>query len=118
MRGFVQASAAGQGSPQIIQISYTAADQTGTNPKKLPPIEGVERNTETRPASIGAQRAGIMLDWYSEDYQADLIWMSLDHYTSPKFKVKDYAAPKGEGGIYRPIAKALLEDAAAQLGLR
>ncbi len=117
MRGFAQASAAGKGSPQIIQVSYTAADQTGTNPKKLPPIEGVERTTETRPASIGAQRAGIMLDWYCEDYQADLIWMSLDHYTSPKFKVADYAAPKGEGGIYRPIAKALLEDAAEKLGL-
>ncbi len=118
MRGFAQASAAGKGSPQIIQVSYTAADQTGTNPKKLPPIEGVERNAETRPASIGAQRAGIMLDWYCEDYQADLVWMSLDHYTSPKFNAKDYASVKGEGGIYRPVAKALLEDAAVKLGLK
>jgi fructose/tagatose bisphosphate aldolase len=118
MRGFAMASAAGKGSPQTIQVSYTAADQTGTNPKKLPPIEGVERNTETRPASIGAQRAGIMLDWFCDDYQADLVWMSLDHYTSPKFKVKDYAAAKGEGGIYRPIAKALLEDAVGKLGLK
>jgi fructose/tagatose bisphosphate aldolase len=118
MRGFAMASAAGKGSPQIIQVSYTAADQTGTNPKKLPPIEGVSRNTETRPASIGAQRSGIMLDWYCEDYEADLVWMSLDHYTSPKFKVKDYAAPKGEGGIYRPVAKGLLEDAVEQLHLK
>jgi fructose/tagatose bisphosphate aldolase len=118
MRGFVQASAVGKGSPQIIQVSYTAADQTGTNPKKLPPIEGVERSTATRPASVGAQRAGIMLDWYCADYMADLIWMSLDHYTSPKFKVKDYAAAKGEGGIYRPVAKSLLEDAVAKLGLK
>jgi len=117
MRGFVQASAAGEGSPQIIQVSYTAADQTGTNPKKLPPIEGVERNPETRPAAIGAQRAGIMLEWFCEDYQADMVWMSLDHYTSPKFSVENYAAPQGQGGIYRPVAKALLEDAIETLGL-
>jgi len=111
LRGFAMASAAGKGTPQIIQISYTASDQTGTNPKKLPPIEGVERNSLTRPAAIGAERARIMLDWYSDDYQADLLWMSLDHFTSPKFSQEKYAQPHGQGGIYAPIAKALLEEA-------
>ncbi len=116
LRGFVQASAAFDGTPQIIQISYTAADQTGTNPAKLPPIEGVERSTETRPAAVGAERAAVMLDWITDDYQADLVWMSLDHFTSPKFSVDGYSTSQGEGGIYRPVAEALLEDACAALG--
>jgi fructose/tagatose bisphosphate aldolase len=117
MRGFAQASAAFDGSPQIIQVSYTAADQTGANPKKLPPIEGVERNPDTRPAAVGAMRAGQILEWAAEDYQADLLWMSLDHFTSPKFSVADYAGAKGCGGIYEPVAKALLEDAIETIGL-
>ncbi len=117
LRGFAMASAVDEGSPQIIQISYTAADQTGTNPKKLPPIEGVERNTRTRPAAVGAQRAGVMLEWYAEDYQSDLLWMSLDHFTSPKFDLKTYADSHGDGGMYEPIARALLEEAVDVLGL-
>jgi fructose/tagatose bisphosphate aldolase len=117
LRGFAQASAAFDGSPQIIQISYTAADQTGTNPKKLPPIEGVERTMETRPAAVGSQRAGIMLDWYTDDYGADLVWMSLDHFTSPKFSMDAYGEPHGIGGIYEPVAVALLEKAADALNV-
>ncbi len=116
-RGFSQASAAFDGSPQIIQISYTASDQTGTNPKKLPPVEGVERSSETRPAAVGAQRARIMLDWYTDDYQADLMWMSLDHFTSPTFDPEAYGDPRGEGGMYAPIARTLLEQAVEVLGL-
>ncbi len=115
-RGFAMASAALDGSPQIIQISYTAADQTGSHPKKLPPIEGVERNPETRPAAVGAERAWLMLEWYTDDYDADLVWMSLDHFTSPKFSLDAYSRPHGEGGIYAPVAKALLEDAIEALG--
>jgi fructose/tagatose bisphosphate aldolase len=117
-RGFVMASAAFDGSPQIVQISYTAADQTGSHPKKLPPFEGVERTTDTRPAAVGAQRAHEMLEWYTDDYGADLVWMSLDHYTSPKFSLEAYAEPQGRGGIYEPIARALLEDAVESLGLQ
>lgn len=116
-RGFTMASAAYEGSPQIIQISYTATDQTGSHPKKLPPIEGVERNSETRPAAIGALRASEMLQWYTDDYMADLVWMSLDHYTSPKFSLDRYGEPQGQGGIYRPVARGLLEDAIESLGL-
>jgi fructose/tagatose bisphosphate aldolase len=111
LRGFSQASAAFDGSPQIIQISYTASDQTGTNPKKLPPIEGVERSSETRPAAVGAERARVMLDWYTEDYQADLVWMSLDHFTSPKFSAEQYGTPQGQSGMYEPVARTLLEQA-------
>jgi fructose/tagatose bisphosphate aldolase len=110
-RGFVEASAAFEGSPQIVQVSYTAADQTGTHPKKLPPIEGVERNTETRPAAVGAQRGRIMLDWFTDDYQADLVWMSLDHYTSPKFSMEAFSDRRGSGGMYEAIARTLLEEA-------
>jgi len=116
LRGFTQASAAFDGSPQIIQISYTAADQTGSNPKKLAPIEGVERSTETRPAAVGAQRAAIMLDWYTDDYQADLMWMSLDHFTSPDFELEAYSSPQGCGGIYEPVARTLLEEAIEKMG--
>lgn len=116
LRGFAQASAVDDGSPQIIQISYTAADQTGTNPKKLPPIEGVTRSSETRPAAVGAQRARMMLDWYTDDYQADLIWVSLDHFTSPSFNFEQYSSPKGQGGMYEPVARVLLEEAIELMG--
>jgi fructose/tagatose bisphosphate aldolase len=116
LRGMVMASAAFKGSPQIVQISYTATDQTGSHPKKLKPIEGVRRNARTRPAAVGAQRAAQMLEWIADDYDADLIWMSLDHYTSPKFSVKAYAEPHGCGGIYEPVARALLEDAIESIG--
>jgi len=118
LMGFAMASAVGEGSPQIIQISYTAADQTGGHPKKLPPIEGVERTTATRPAAVGAERAALMLQWCTDDYGADLVWMSLDHYTSPKFSVDRYAKPRGSGGIYGPVARALLEDAIDSAGLK
>lgn len=117
LRGFAMASAAFDGSPQIIQISYTAADQTGSHPKKLAPIEGVTRNTETRPAAIGAQRARQMLQWYIEDYQADLVWMSLDHFTSPKFSQEKYSQKQGSSGIYEPVAVTLLQDAIESVGL-
>jgi len=117
LRGFTMASAAFDGSPQIIQISYTATDQTGSHPKKLPPIEGVERNSRTRPAAVGAQRARQMLEWYTDDYQADLVWMSLDHYTSPKFSVEKYAQRHGAGGMDEVIARALLEDAVESVGV-
>jgi len=116
--GFAMASAVGEGSPQIVQISYTAADQTGGHPKKLPPIEGVQRSTATRPAAVGAERAALMLQWCTDDYNADLLWMSLDHYTSPKFSVDKYAKPRGCGGMYAPVAKALLEDAVDSAGLK
>lgn len=116
-RGFVMASAAFDGSPQIIQISYTAADQTGTHPAKLPPIEGVERSTLTRPSTVGAARASEMLDWYTDDYDADLVWMSLDHYTSPKVVAEKFAVKQGSSGIYEPIARGLLELAVDELGL-
>ena len=36
-RGFTMASAVDNGSPQIIQISYTAADQTGSIPSTITP---------------------------------------------------------------------------------
>ena len=116
LRGLVMASAVDDGSPQIIQISYTATDQTGSHPKKLPPIEGVQRNTRTRPAAVGAQRAAQMLEWITDDYDADLVWMSLDHYTSPKFSEAAYAEPHGSGGIYEPVARALLDDAVEAIG--
>ncbi|MFO8009084.1 MAG: class II fructose-bisphosphate aldolase [Candidatus Brocadiia bacterium] len=116
LRGFAQASAAGEGSPQIIQISYTACDQTGTNPKKLPPIEGVTRSSETRPAAIGAMRARMMLEWYTDDYQADLVWMSLDHFTSPSFDLEQYSSPQGHGGMYEPVARVLLDEAVELMG--
>ncbi len=117
MRGFTMASAAFEGSPQVVQVSYTAADQTGTHPKKLPPIEGVERNTWSRPSAVGSGRARQMLEWYVDDYQADLVWMSLDHFTSPKFSVEKYSEKHGSGGMYEPVVLALLEEAIECLGL-
>ena len=64
LRGLVMASAAFKGSPQIIQISYTATDQTGSHPKKLKPIEGVQRNTRTRPAAVHAGSTwGSVRNW-------------------------------------------------------
>jgi len=115
MMGFCMASAAYEGSPQIIQASYTAVDQTGSNPKKLPPIEGVERVALTRPAAVGARRAAEILRWYVDDFGTDLVWLSLDHFTSPQFELGRYGEPRGQGGIYRPVAVALLEDAVESL---
>jgi fructose/tagatose bisphosphate aldolase len=118
LRGFVMASAAFKGSPQIVQISYTAADQMGTHPKKLPPIEGVQRTPGTRAAAVGAERSRILLEWITDDYGADLVWMSLDHFTAPKFSVEKHSQPHGSGGMYEPIARGLLKDAIESVGLK
>jgi len=81
---FVQASAVGEGSPQIIQYSYNSLSMEGGDPNKMKlPIR---RFTELRPTAIGAMQAKYLLSKYASLYGADMLFMALDHFTSPSLE--------------------------------
>ena len=111
MSAFVQASVVGEGSPQIIQVSYNAAKIAGRDPKKTPFYKGVERKSNLRPAVVGAARARRMLEEFVEDFGAEMIFLSLDHFTAPPFDPDLYSSPQGSGGLDHFTAKARIEEA-------
>ncbi|MCX6090643.1 MAG: hypothetical protein NTX88_09820 [Candidatus Atribacteria bacterium] len=112
MKGFVMASCTGGGSPQLVQISYNTAKDTGNDLKKIKAPEGVKRNPlAIRPAAIGAKRCADMLNWLTDDFDAQLVFMTLDHFSSPKFDFNACRGCQGSGGVNRYEAKARIEEA-------
>jgi len=111
MKAFAQAAACGQGSPHIVQISYNCSMTTGNHPKRTAFLEGVRRSSVSRPIAVGAARARRTLEEFTEDFGAELVFASLDHFTSPPFNVELYSSPQGNGGLDKAIAKARIEEA-------
>lgn len=111
LKAFVMASAEGAGSPQIIQISYNSALITGDAPAKIKLLEGVDRKGPQRPVAAGARRAAEMLSWFVEDFDAQCIFLSLDHFTAPKFKLEEWREPRDGSGLSRAHARAIIEEA-------
>jgi len=111
MSAFVQASVIGEGSPQIVQVSYNAARIAGRDPRKTPFLEGVKRKNISRPTVVGAARARRILDEFVEDFGAELIFLSLDHFTAPPFDPDLYSTPQGSGGLDPAVARVRVEEA-------
>jgi len=113
MSAFVQASALGEGSPQIIQVSCNAARIAGRDPKKARAsfLEGVERKSSSRAVPVGAVRARKALEEFVEDFGVKLIFLSLDHFTAPPFDPDRYSTSQGSGGLDPFVARARVEEA-------
>ena len=111
LKAFVMASVEGPGSPQMIQISYNSALTTGNEPTKVKLLEGVERKGHQRPVAAGARRAAQMLSWFVEDFDAQCIFLALDHFTAPRFNIDDWREPRDGSGLSRAHARAILEEA-------
>lgn len=111
MKAFTQAAAYGQGSPHIVQISSNCAMTTGNHPKATAFLEGVKRSSVSRPVAVGAVRARRTLEEFAEDFGAGLVFISLDHFTSPSFDLELYSNSQGNGGLSKAIAKARIEEA-------
>ncbi len=108
-KAFAIASAIAPGSPQIIQVSYTASKMTGNHPKSFKIPEGVKRNSLDRPVAIGAMRGAEIVDAQVQDFGAQCVFLSLDHFTSPPL-AKEYARSKGYG-LSKAVSWAILEEA-------
>ncbi len=111
MKAFAQAAAYGQGSPHIVQISSNCSMTTGNHPSETVFLEGVKRSLGSRPVAVGAVRARRTLEEFVEDFGAELVFASLDHFTSPSFDIELYSSPQGNGGLDKAIAKARIEEA-------
>ncbi len=84
---FMQASALGEGSPQIIQYSYSSTGMEGGDQGKMK--LDFDRVSDINPFGLGAWIANVLLHKYASIYGADMVFMSLDHFTSPKCDKKD-----------------------------
>jgi len=111
MKAFAQAAVAGGGSPHIVQISSNCSMTTGNHPKSTVFLEGASRTKLTRPVAIGAGRARRTLEEFAEDFGAELVFASLDHFTAPSFNPDLYSNPRGDGGVDKALAKARIEEA-------
>lgn len=110
---FAQASAVAPGSPQMIQYSYTSTSMDGADAKKtkLP----IPRFTEIRPAGLGAWLGNLYLHIYASMYGADMLFMTLDHFTSPKI---DPEIDKKTGKLKLPEVKATENSDAVEAFLK
>lgn len=89
-RGFAMAAAQGEGSPVIVQLSYNAILLAGSESKALKPIKDVSRaGGDISPAVEGAIIAANLIETYADQYGADLMAISLDHFKVPKFDPTD-----------------------------
>jgi len=111
MTAFVQAAAAGEGSPHIVQISQNCSRTTGHHPKATAFLEGVKRTNASRPIAVGAARAKRILEEFVEDFGAELVFASLDHFTAPSFDPELYSTSQGSGGLDPVVAKARIDEA-------
>jgi len=111
LKAFVMASAQGPGSPQLVQISYNSAMTTGNIASKIKLLGGVEPKLSRRPTAVGARRAAEMLSWFVEDFDAQCVFLALDHFTAPKFDVKEWAESRPGSGLNRAPARAIVEEA-------
>lgn len=85
-RAFAMAAAQGEGSPVIVQLSYNAIQLAGSESKALKPIKDVTRvNGAVSPAVEGSIIAANLIETYADQYGADLVAISLDHFKVPKF---------------------------------
>jgi len=111
LKAFVMASVQGDGSPQMVQVSYNAAMIAANEPSKIKLLDGVQTRLLGRPTAIGARRAAEMLAWFVEDFGAPCIFLTLDHFTAPAFSSKNYQEPRGSSGLAPAHARAILEEA-------
>ena len=114
-KAFVMASVQGEGSPQMVQVSYNAAMIAANEPSKIKLLEGTKTKLLHRPTAVGAKRAAEMLAWFVEDFGAPCIFLTLDHFTAPAFKSKDCSEPHGSSGLTPAHARAILEEAMAAM---
>jgi len=97
----------------MVQYSYSANAQEGGDPGKLK--LDIPRFTDIRPHGFGSWMGNLLLHKYASMYGTDMLFMSLDHFTSPEL---DKVNPSLEGKLGShdyEVAKAKIAHAAKSL---
>lgn len=106
-RAFVQLAAEGDQSPIIVQFSLNANSKIGGNPSSVFTPPGITYYGD--PAVRGARANAFWMRDLVDAYGADLVAVSLDHFTVPDFVAgKQYEPAEASREAYRRGA----EDAA------
>ena len=84
-RAFAMASAAGDGSPIMVQLSHNSAETAAGDPSKIPPLPGVAHYSSDTNVVLGAKMAADQISLYAEQYNTPYIAVSLDHFKVPAF---------------------------------
>ena len=106
-RAFVALAAEGDQSPLIVQFSLNANSKIGGNPSSVFTPAGVTYHGD--PAIRGAKANVFWMRDVVEAYGADLVAISLDHFTVPDFiPGKEYGPAEASREAYRKH----VEDAA------
>lgn len=106
-RAFAMASAAGKGSPIIVQLSHNSAETAAGDPGKIPPLTGVNHYSPDTNVVLGARLAAEQISLYAQQYNAPYLAISLDHFKVPGFDPgKLHALPRHDKGLSRRVAEA------------
>jgi len=92
---FVMASAVGQHSPQIIQMSHSCCKIMGNDPKKISLIDETGKITTSNYCADGVRTGSLLLDAYTEQFGTELVFLALDHFTSPTLEQGINSGTKG-----------------------
>lgn len=108
-RAFAMASAAGKGSPIIVQLSYNSAETAAGDPSRIPPLKGVSHYGSDTSVVLGAKLAAEQISLYAEQYGTPFIAVSLDHFKVPSYDHKKLSSlPRHDKGLSKRIAEARL----------
>lgn len=106
-RAFAMASAAGKGSPIMVQLSHNSAESAAGDPGKIPTIAGVSHFSPDTNVVLGAKLAAEQIALYAEQYNTPYLAVSLDHFKVPGFDPgKLHALPRHDKGLSRRVAEA------------
>jgi len=106
-RAFAMASAHGEGSPIIVQLSHNAAETAAGDPSKIVPLPGVNHYTQDTNVVLGAKLATDQIRLFAEQYNTPFIAVSLDHFKVPAFDLNKLSAlPRHEKGVGKRVAEA------------
>ncbi len=115
INAFAQASAETD-SPIIIQVSGTATQMSGGDAKKMKLT--TPRYGEIRPVAIGARETYNLMSKFASLYNADMMFMGLDHFTSPAMPKEETDTPDRAHTVKNEIALARIYHAARVLQMR
>jgi fructose/tagatose bisphosphate aldolase len=99
-RAFVQLAAEGDQSPIIVQFSLNANSKIGGNPSSIFTPQGITYHGD--PAVRGARANSFWMRDLVDAYGADLVAVSLDHFTVPDYIAgKEYEPAEASREAYR-----------------
>ncbi|MDP3488027.1 MAG: hypothetical protein Q8S19_08880, partial [Bacillota bacterium] len=106
-RAFAMASATGDGSPIMVQLSHNSAESAAGDPNKIPPLPGVNHFSSDTNVVLGAKMAADQISLYAEQYNTPLLAVSLDHFKVPAFDANKMSPmSRHDKGVGKRVAEA------------